>query len=594
MLPCRARFRLLLPVVVASSIALSGGPAFAPAATADDSGGGRPVVARGYDEPYSGFAPARQRWREGTPRDVGLPRGPIDAALAQLRGFESSGSARGGGLYPGSVAVVGHRGRVIARQASGYAVLYGDASGTPLPPERRVAATGDTLYDLASVTKIFTAILLMQEVERGEIDLDEPVATYLPEFAVAGKEAVTVRQLLTHTSGFEPFIPLWKLFGDKETRIAGVLAHPLKRPPGTAYVYSDLNLITLGVLLERRTGTPLDELVTRRITAPLGMDDTGYNPPASSLDRIAATEFDAALGRGIVRGQVHDENAASLGGVAGHAGIFSTVDDLSRLAQALLGGGALEGRRILRADTVTAMMRNQVPEFPTDDHGLGVELDQAWYMGGLAGPHTAGHTGFTGTSLVIDVASRSYAILLTNRVHPARDRGSINPARRALASGLADALPVRPRAGETALRAGTADATTATATLHVEVPQEGAWLSFETFVANDVADAFVLERSTDAGVTWTPVRVTLTEPDRRVSVSGDLGSTRGTRHWQRARADLRPGDQLIRWRHTTDATTRGRGVYVDDVRVTADGRVLLDAERDPAAITTDGWAPSTS
>lgn len=593
MLLCRAR-RLALPVLVAPALALSGGWAMSATAGSDDSGGGPGHLARGYDEPYSGFAPARQRWREGAPRDVGLPRGPIDAALAQLRAYEQNGSPRGGGLYPGSVAVVGHRGRVIARQASGYAVLYGDASGTPLPESQRVAVTNDTIYDLASVTKIFTAILLLQEVERGEIDLDERVATYLPEFAAAGKEAVTVRQLLTHTSGFEPFIPLWKLLPDKDARIAGVLAHPLKRPPGTAYVYSDLNLITLGVLLERRTGTPLEKLVTRRITEPLGMTDTGYNPPASRLDRIAATEFDAALGRGIVRGQVHDENAASLGGVAGHAGIFSTVDDLSRLAQALLGGGALEGRRILEPDTVASMMRHQVPEFPMDDHGLGVELDQAWYMGGLAGPHTAGHTGFTGTSIVIDVASRSYAILLTNRVHPARDRGTINPARRALASGLADALPVRPRAGDTALRAGTDDATSATATLRVPVPEDGARLSFETFVANDVADAFVLERSGDAGATWNPVRVTLTEPGRRVSVTGDLGSTRGARHWQHARADLRPGDQLVRWRHTTDATTRGRGVYVDGVRVTTAGRVLLDAERDPALIATDGWTPSAS
>lgn len=549
------------------------------------------VSVRGYDEPYAGFASVR-RLREGRPADLGLRGEPIEAALTRLRALETEPGPSGAPLYPGSVALLGARGRIVARQASGEAVRYSDADGTLLPADRRVPARDDTIYDLASISKVFTSILVMQEAERG-LDLDAPVAAYLPEFAAAGKERVTVRQLLTHTSGFEPFIPLWKLYPDKASRIAGVLAHPLKHPPGTRYVYSDLNLITLGVLLERRTGSPLDELLRERITAPLGMTDTGFNPDPSELARVAATEFDAALGRGVVRGEVHDENAASLGGVAGHAGVFATADDLAVLAQTLLNGGRYDGARILAPATVRAMLRNQSPEFPGDGHGLGVELDQTWYMGGLAGPHTAGHTGFTGTSMVIDPASRSFAILLTNRVHPTRTRGTINPARRILASGLADALPVTPRAGATALRAGGEDGVEATATLSVDVPASGARLSFATFIANDVDDRYVLERSDDDGATWRPLTTQLREPGRRLEVSGDLGSARGTRTWQRGTATLPPGAQLVRWRHTTDESVLGRGVYLDDIRVTtATGAELLAVERDPDSLEVSGWTPA--
>ena len=178
--------------------------------------------------------------------------------------------------------------------------------------------------------------------------------------------------------------------------------------PGTTYVYSDLNLITLGVLLERQTGSSLDRLVAQRITGPLGMKDTGYNPDPSLKPRIAATEFQSAPARGMVWGEVHDENAWSLGGVAGHAGVFSTAQDMAVLSQAMLNGGTYGGDRILSPSSVEAMTTNYNVAFPDDAHGLGFELDQRWYMSGLSGPRTAGHTGYTGTSVVIDFASRSF------------------------------------------------------------------------------------------------------------------------------------------------------------------------------------------
>ena len=242
----------------------------------------------------------------------------------------------------------------------------------------------------------------MQQVEAGRIDLDRTVASYIPAFAANGKEAVTVRQLLTHTSGFPAWLPLWSAYPTPEARIQAVYDAKLVNPPGSTYLYSDLNMITAGKLVELVTGTPLDQVVHDRITGPLGMRDTGYNPPASELDRIAATEYQTAPPRGMVRGSVHDENAWSLNGVAGHAGVFSTADDLAVLAQTIINGGSYGRTRILSEDSVDALLHNENAAFPGNSHGLGFELDQRWYMDGLSGPETAGHTGYTGTSIVID------------------------------------------------------------------------------------------------------------------------------------------------------------------------------------------------
>ncbi len=370
------------------------------------------------------------------PSQVGLDPVPIAAAMARVRSAEVT-TVRVPALFAGAVGVLGHDGHVVARDASGWALRWSDTT-TELPRDQWVPVRTDTLFDLASVSKLFTSIAVVQLVEEGTVGLDQPAATYLPEFAAAAKQSVTVRELLTHTSGLTSWLPLWSSHPDQAARIQAVMEQPLSNSPGSTYLYSDLNLITLGVLVERLRDAPLDAVVHDHITAPLGMVDTGYTP--AGYRRAAATEFQTAPPRGMVRGEVHDENAWALGGVAGHAGVFSTADDLAVLAQSLLNGGTYGGQRILRHESVSALVTDANDRFPDHAHGLGFELDQPWYMDALSGPRTAGHTGYTGTSIVIDFDSRSFAILLTNRVHPSRSGGSTNGARRDWANGLAAAL----------------------------------------------------------------------------------------------------------------------------------------------------------
>ena len=469
---------------------------------------------------------------------------------------------------------------------AGIALKYADAT-TELPRDQWVPMREDTVFDLASVSKLFTSLAVVQLVEEGEVALDAPVATYLPEFAAGGKEAVTIRQLLTHTSGFTSWLPLWSKYPDKASRIKAVMDQPLTNPPGSTYLYSDLNLITLGVVVEKLRGKPLDQVVAERITGPLGMTDTGYNP--TDRTRTAATEYQTSPARGMVWGEVHDENAWSLGGVAGHAGVFSTADDLAVLSQALLNGGTYRHHRILSRASVTSLITNFNDDFPGDDHGLGFELNQRWYMDALSGPRTAGHTGYTGTSIVIDFASRSFAILLTNRVHPSRSWGSINLARREWAGGLAQAMKVRPKHGDTAWFSGAENASTTTLTTpELSVDPRGGQLGFDLFLDTEETDLLSLERSTDGGSTW--ARVPFSVRDRGETTTSDgVVSGSGDRRWTQARAELAPGEQVLRWRYATDGAYLGRGVYVDDVRVTSAGRVLLDGEKAPGSFVAQGW-----
>ncbi|SDP64987.1 CubicO group peptidase, beta-lactamase class C family [Pedococcus dokdonensis] len=544
-----------------------------------------PASAEDFSKPFHGFAPPTTVLRDGSPASVGLDPAPIAAAVAQVRGHESA-PPDGHPMYAGAVGLMGHDGKVVERDASGWALRYADAT-TELPRDQWVPMRDDTVFDLASVSKLFTSLAVTQLVEEGKVELESPVATYLPEFAANGKEAVTVRHLLTHTSGFTSWLPLWSKYPDKASRIKAVMDQPLTNPVGSTYLYSDLNLITLGVLVERLRGEPLDRVVAERITAPLGMSKTGYNP--IDRTRTAATEYQSAPARGMVWGEVHDENAWSLGGVAGHAGVFSTADDLAVLSQALLNGGTYRGHRILSRDSVTALITNFNEAFPGDDHGLGFELNQRWYMDSLSGPRTAGHTGYTGTSIVIDFSSRSFAILLTNRVHPSRSWGSNNLARREWAGGLGQALRVRPAVGATAWSGGAANAATHTLTTpSVAVPASGARLGFDLFLDTEETDLLTLERSTDGGATWQPLPFTTRDRGGESASDGTVSGTRD-RHWLQARADLPPGAQQLRWRYTTDATNLGRGVYVDGIRLTAGRAVLLDAEKSPTLLTADGW-----
>ncbi|HEY7723161.1 MAG TPA: serine hydrolase domain-containing protein, partial [Pedococcus sp.] len=517
---------------------------------------------------------------------VGLDPAPIEDAVAQVRGHEQAPEG-GHPMYAGAVALMGHDGAVVARDASGFALRYEDAT-TELPRDQWVPMREDTIFDLASVSKLFTSIAAVQLIEDGTVELEAPVAAYLPEFAANGKESVTVRHLLTHTSGFTSWLPLYSRYPDKASRIRAVMDAPLKNPVGSTYLYSDLNLITLGVLVERLTGQGLDEVVRDRVTAPLGMDDTGYNP--ADRTRTAATEYQSTPARGMVRGEVHDENAWSLGGVAGHAGVFSTADDLAVLCQALLNGGTYDGARILSRKSVALLITNFTEDFPGDDHGLGFELDQRWYMDALSGPRTAGHTGYTGTSMVIDFASHSFAILLTNRVHPSRSWGSNNAARREWARGLAMAMGVRPRKGDTAWFAGGRDAATATLTAPVPVPRGGARLAFDLFLDTEETDLLTVEVSRDGGESWQGVPLVLRDRGETRETEGTVSGS-GSRRWVQARADLGEGEQLLRWRYTTDGAYQGRGVLVDGVLVRGPGGVILDGEKTPGVFSAEGWAP---
>jgi len=542
-------------------------------------------AAAGDGGPAVRFMPPSTTLAAAAPADVGLDPAPIEAAVALVRAHEQPVGTATYPLYPGAVGLMGHEGKVVRTDASGWAVAYGDG-GAPLPDARRVPMREDTIFDLASVSKLFTSIAVVQLVQEGRVGLDEPLATYLPEFAAGGKEQVTVRQLLTHTSGFVAWLPLWSAYPDRESRIAAVMAQPLDAPPGTRYLYSDLNLISLGVLVERLRGEPLDQVVADRITGPLGMTDTGYHPTA--VERTAATEYQASPPRGVVRGEVHDENAWSLGGVAGHAGVFSTAGDLAVLSQTLLNGGRYGTARILSPASVRLMVTDFNAAFPGDAHGLGFELDQRWYMDAMSGPRTAGHTGYTGTSIVLDFDTHSFAILLTNRVHPSRDSGSINPARREWARGLAHAQEVGPRRGVDAWFSGDEDATTSTLTTSLDVPATGGRLAFDLYLDTEETDLLHLETSADGGATWAPLPFTVRDRGPVEHPDGTASGS-GTRRWAQARAQLPPGDLELRWRVVTDPSYLGRGVLVDDVVARAPGALLLDGEVSPEAFRADGW-----
>lgn len=544
-----------------------------------------PATADDFSKPDRGFAPPNTVLSDASPEALGLDPAPIAESVAQIHAHEQAPPG-GHPLFAGAVGIMGHEGRIVERDASGWALRYADAT-TELPRDQWEPMRTDTVFDLASMSKLFTSIAVVQLVEEGRVSLESPVAAYLPEFAANGKESVTVRQLLTHTSGFTSWLPLWSTWPDKASRIKAVMDQPLSNPPGTTYLYSDLNLITLGVMVERLRGEPLDVVVHDRITAPLGMKDTGYKPTDTA--RTAATEYQTAPPRGMVRGEVHDENAWSLGGVAGHAGVFSTVDDLAVLSQALLNGGAYRGERILSRKSVEALITNFNEAFPGDDHGLGFELDQRWYMDALSGPRTAGHTGYTGTSIVIDFTSRSFAILLTNRVHPSRNWGSINVARREWAHGLAASMAIRPRHGDTAWFTGSDNAATTTLTTPtLPVGPGGGRLGFDLFLDTEETDLLHLERSTDGGATWTAVPFQVVDRGQTETADGVIAGS-GTRRWVQVRAELPTGDQQLRWRHTTDGGYLGRGVAVDDIRVQGPGGILLDGERTPDAFSAQGW-----
>jgi CubicO group peptidase (beta-lactamase class C family) len=380
----------------------------------------------------AGDGPGRARVRFAPARQLTALADPAPAAqLADVIGgyLLPTPDHPGHPSYPGAVAAVALDGALVGPVAVGYAVRYADAA-IELPADQCVPATPDTVYDLASLTKLFTTVLALRLVEQRALDLDRPVQAYLPGFTGAGKGRVTCRMLLQHLSGLPGDVDL--VHGPPGPVEAYLLATPLAHRPGRAYVYSDVGMATLGLVLARVGGAPLERLLREQVTGVLGLSDTGYRPlsgGAVDLDRIAATEAQPWVGRPMLRGQVHDEMAYALGGVSGHAGLFGSARDLAVFGQALLCGGWYGQTRLLSPRTLAAALLPGT----VSPYGLGFELDQESFMGPLAGPLTFGHTGFTGTSLVVDLRRRAVVVLLSNRVHPTRAWGPDNAARRRVA-----------------------------------------------------------------------------------------------------------------------------------------------------------------
>ena len=332
------------------------------------------------------------------------------------------------GTIPGAVLIVGHDGQVIYRRAYGARALE----------PRREVMTLDTVFDLASLTKVIvTTTAVMQLVEKGTVRLNDPVAKYLPEFAQNGKEDITVRQLLTHYSGLAPDLDLKIGWEGKQTAYGMAMALTPEDPPGSKFSYSDINFIVLGELVERVSGETLDGYAARHIFVPLKMLHTRFVPPAVWRPRIAPTQYDE--NERMLRGVVHDPTARRMGGVAGHAGLFSTADDLAKYAQALLNGG--DG--ILSALSVEKMTRPEQPPAAPVLRGFGWDIDSPFSSnrGDLFPVGSFGHTGFTGTSMWIDPTTKSYVILLTNAVHP-RGKSNAIALRSKVATAVAAALPL--------------------------------------------------------------------------------------------------------------------------------------------------------
>ncbi len=331
------------------------------------------------------------------------------------------------GNIPGAVVLVGHNGRVVYRKAFGYRSLE----------PRREAMTVGTIFDMASLTKVIaTTTCVMQLIGDGKIKPNDTVASYIPEFAQNGKQDITVRQLLTHYSGLAPDLNLDTPWTGKAAAYAMAFAEKPEHAPGARFVYSDINFITLGALVERVSGMTLDNYALTNVFEPLKMTHTRFLPPASWRARIAPTEYDEH--QVMLRGVVHDPTARRMGGVAGHAGMFSTADDLSRFAQALLSGS-----KVLSSLLVEKMSTPQQAPNATAVRGFGWDIDSPFSSnrGDLLPVGSFGHTGFTGTSIWIDPTTKTYIILLTNAVHP-RGRGNAISLRTRLATAVADALPL--------------------------------------------------------------------------------------------------------------------------------------------------------
>ena len=275
----------------------------------------------------------------------------------------------------------------------------------------------DTVFDLASLTKVVaTTPSIMLLVEQGRVKLDDPVKTYIPQFAGGARSRITVRHLMVHTSGLKPGLPRNPAWSGYSSGIGWACVAFPTTSPDEKFRYSDINFILLGEIVRRVSGEPLDVFAAKHVFQPLGMKDTCFNPPASWLTRIAPTEKDE--NKTLLRGIVHDPTSRRMGGVAGHAGLFSTAADVSRYARMILNGGELDGVRVLKADTVRLMTALHTPTGMKEKRALGWDMDTSYSRPrGKFGATSFGHTGFTGTCLWLDPATRSFYVFLSSRLH---------------------------------------------------------------------------------------------------------------------------------------------------------------------------------
>jgi uncharacterized protein YbbC (DUF1343 family)/CubicO group peptidase (beta-lactamase class C family) len=347
---------------------------------------------------------------------------------------------------PGAVVLVGHRGKIVWRKAYGARALE---------PKRELMTT-DTMFDLASLTKIVaTATSVMILIERGEVRLNDIVIKFIPEMKGEGRDAITIEQLLTHTSGFAPDFDLRERWAGYDEAIKRLYREPLRNPPGSRFVYSDIGYIALGEVVHRVSGQTLDEFARRNIFQPLRMYNTAFKPGADLFSRIAPTEKRrgqmsylgdnakdvGAGGEQWLRGQVHDPTSFRMGGVAGHAGLFSTADDLAIYCRMILNGGRHGAVQVLSPLSIVAMTTPRAVSEQGQARGLGWDIATTFSSnkGDLFPLGSFGHTGFTGTSIWIDPSSDTFVIFLSNRVHP-DGKGDVGPLRGRVASIVAGSI----------------------------------------------------------------------------------------------------------------------------------------------------------
>ena len=365
---------------------------------------------------------------------VEIPRtapGVITSLLETIRGVLARALADS--AFPGAIAVVGDRSGELAQVAVGHLTW-----GEPAVPDRH------SLWDLASLTKVVgTTTSIMRLVDQGQVDVNAPVQRYLPDWVGPGKSAVTVRHLLTHSSGLPAFKAYDQITTNRDSIDKLMFATPLDSAPGSAMIYSDIGGYLLGKIVERVSGKTLDRFVAENIFLPVGMAETMFLPPAALLPRIAPTEIDPLRG-GLVRGKVHDERAYYLGGVSGHAGLFGSANDLSFFGRVLLNGGSLGGTSIVSAATLRQF--TAYADSTYSDRALGWQKPTVpgmrFHTGGAWGSSTRvstaafGHTGFTGTSIIIDPVNDVYIVLLSNRVNPTRANSKIGGVRTRLTDAV--------------------------------------------------------------------------------------------------------------------------------------------------------------